>query len=430
MFKVNFNVVKTISKDKIKIAVIGSGVSGLVSAWLLSRHHDVSIFEKNDYVGGHVHTHTFESSIGPQNVDSGFIVFNDKTYPNFEKIITSLGIKFQDTTMGFSLKTDDDFEYSGNSFRSLFAKKRHIFSPRFYSFLSNIVKFNKCSLNNLNSVSEDVTLNTYLKSINVSQLSIDNYIVPMGASIWSTDPHKILDMPAVFFLKFLSNHGLLNISNRPQWRVICNGSKSYVEKLIDSMNTTIHLATPVKSISRTNSGVCLDLADKKLDFDKVVLATHSDQALQLLNDPTDDEKNALSNIKYQKNTATIHTDIRILPKRKSAWSSWNYFKSKKQKSVLLTYNMNILQNLKSDEVFNVTINDPGIINPNKILKIINYEHPLFTVDSINAKKKISSLNGSNHTYFCGAYLGNGFHEDGVKSALEVCDQFNIGLDNE
>ena len=418
------------TNKKLKIAVVGSGVSGLVTAWLLSRHHDVSIFEKNDYTGGHVHTHTFDSSAGPQNVDSGFIVFNDKTYPNFEKIINSLDVEFQDTTMGFSLKTDDDFEYSGNSMSSLFAKKRHVFSPKFYSFLLNIIKFNKSSMSTMSSIKEDVTLEEYLKSINVSQLSIDNYIIPMGASIWSTDPHKMLDMPAVFFLKFLSNHGLLNISDRPQWRVICNGSKSYVEKLIASMKCTLHLDTPVKSISRNENGVSLELSDKKVDFDKVILATHSNQSLKLLNDPTDEEVNVLSNIKYQKNTATIHTDISILPKRKSAWSSWNYFKSKKQKSVLLTYNMNILQNLKSKEVFNVTINDPGIINTNKILKTINYEHPLFTVDSVSAKKKIPSMNGSNHTYFCGAYCGNGFHEDGVNSALEVCKKFNIGLDSE
>ena len=415
---------------KLKIAVVGSGVSGLVTAWLLSKHHDVSIFEKNDYVGGHVHTHTFESSIGPQNVDSGFIVFNDRTYPNFEKIINSLGVEFQDTTMGFSLKTDDDFEYSGNSMSSLFAKKRHLFSSKFYSFLLNIIKFNKSSMSIMSSLNEDVTLEEHLKSINVSQLAIDNYIIPMGASIWSTDPYKMLEMPALFFLKFLSNHGLLNISDRPQWRVVCNGSKSYVEKLIASMKCTLHLDTPVKSVSRNEDGVNLELSDKKVDFDKVILATHSNQSLQLLNDPTDEEMSVLKNIKYQKNTATIHTDISILPKRKSAWSSWNYFKSKEQKSVVLTYNMNILQNLKSKEVFNVTINDPGIINSNKILKTINYEHPLFTVDSVRAKKKIPSMNGSNHTYYCGAYCGNGFHEDGVNSALEVCKNFNIGLNSE
>ena len=196
------------------------------------------------------------------------------------------------------------------------------------------------------------------------------------------------------------------------------------------MKCTLHLDTPVKSVSRNEDGVNLELSDKKVDFDKVILATHSNQSLQLLNDPTDEEMSVLKNIKYQKNTATIHTDISILPKRKSAWSSWNYFKSKEQKSVVLTYNMNILQNLKSKEVFNVTINDPGIIDSNKILKTINYEHPLFTVDSVSAKKKIPSMNGSNHTYYCGAYCGNGFHEDGVNSALEVCKNFNIGLDSE
>ena len=196
------------------------------------------------------------------------------------------------------------------------------------------------------------------------------------------------------------------------------------------MSGSVHLNMPVKSVSRNNQGVCLEFTDQKIDFDKVVLATHSDQALKLLKDSSNEEINILSNIKYQKNIATIHTDISILPKRKSAWSSWNYFKSKKQKNVVLTYNMNILQNLKSDEVFNVSINAPDIINPDKILKTINYEHPLFTIDSVNAKKKIPSLNGSKHTYFCGAYCGNGFHEDGVNSALEVCRSFNIGLDNE
>ena len=417
-------------KNKIKVAVIGSGVSGLVCSWLLSKYHDVTLFEKNDYAGGHVHTHAFESSVGIQNIDSGFIVFNDRTYPNFEKIINSLGVRFQNTSMGFSLKTDDDFEYSGNSLRSLFAKKSNFFSPKFYSFLLNIIKFNKSSLNSISSLDETITLKKYLKSINVSQMSIDNYIIPMGASIWSTDPDNMFEMPAVFFLKFLRNHGLLNISDRPQWRVISGGSKSYVDKLLKSMGGTIHLNTPVKSVSRNKLGVCLELRDKKMNFDKVVLATHSNDSLKLLKDPTDQEESVLSKIKYQKNIATIHTDIGILPKRKSAWSSWNYYKSKKQKSVLLTYNMNILQNLKSEEVFNVTINDPGIIDPNKTLKTISYEHPLFTVDSVDARKKIPSINGLNHTYFCGAYCGNGFHEDGVNSALEVCKNFNIGLDNE
>ena len=416
--------------NKLKVAVIGSGVSGLICSWLLSKRHDVTVFEKNDYPGGHVHTHSFESSVGMQNVDSGFIVFNDRTYPNFEKIINNLGVKFQDTSMGFSLKTEDDFEYSGNSIRSLFAKKRHIFSPKFYSFLLNIIKFNKSSIYRIASLDDSVTLKTYLKSLNVSQMSIDNYIVPMGASIWSTDPLNMLDMPAVFFLRFLKNHGLLNISDRPQWRVICNGSKSYVDKLIASMDSKFHLNSPVESVSRNKGGVCLELKDRKMNFDKVILATHGNDSLKLLKDPTYEEESVLSKIKYQKNIATIHTDTSILPKRKSAWSSWNYFKSKKQKSVLLTYNMNILQNLKSEEVFNVTINDSGIVNPDKILKTISYEHPLFTIESVDAKKKIPSINGLNHTYFCGAYCGNGFHEDGVNSALEVCKNFNIGIDNE
>ena len=416
------------TSKKNKVAVIGSGISGLAAARILNKKFDVHLFEKNDYLGGHTHTHELNSSIGIQNVDSGFIVFNDRTYPNFIKLLNSLDVKSQETEMGFSLKTEDDFEYSGNSFGSLFAKKRHLVSFNFYSFLKEIVRFNKYSRLNQN-INKKSTLSDFLKEIKVSSFTIENYIVPMGAAIWSTSPKMMLEMPAFFFIRFLKNHGLLNIFDRPQWRVVKGGSKSYVKKIIKPFSNQIYLNKAVKSVFRHDDYIELKGYEFSEKFDKVIIATHSDQALKILSNPTENEKEVLSKIKYQKNVATIHTDTNILPKRKKAWSSWNYFRHQKSKNVVLTYNMNILQRLSSPETFCVTINDPGVVDPTKIIKKINYEHPLFTYESVSAQKKINEVNANKRVLFCGAYCGNGFHEDGLKSALNVCNQFNLSIDD-
>ena len=420
------------NNKKFNIAIIGSGVSGLVSSLILSRKHNVTIFEKNSYLGGHVHTHKLNDVNGTFNVDSGFIVYNENTYPNFIKLMKILDVDTQNTSMGFSYTDDNDFEYSGNSFSSLFAKKSNLVNFSFYRFIYNILKFNKIALRDMDNLDLQIKLIDYLKKNKISNSLIEKYIIPMGSAIWSTDPNTMKDMPAKFFIRFFKNHGLLDVRNRPQWKVIKNGSFQYVKKIYKQLkknDTKIFLEHNVNKVTRDKNKVTLKIDGKEeKQFDKVVFACHSDQTLRLLEDASQDEINILGDIQYQKNTATIHTDINILPNREKAWSSWNYLSTKKSNKVILTYNMNILQSLKSKDVFCVTINDPGLINNNKIIKTINYSHPLFSKSSIKAQSKKSLINGKNNTFFSGAYWGYGFHEDGVNSALDVCNHFNMSLD--
>ncbi len=415
--------------QRYKIAVIGSGISGLVSAYLLNKKHDVTLFEKNDYLGGHTHTHEILDGNNILNVDSGFIVYNENTYPNFIKLLDELEVDRQMTTMGFSVKSNHkDFEYSGNSLNSVFSQRRNLFNPQFLRMLWDISRFNKKAINDIDNLSLEKTLDEYLKENSYSSSFINNYIIPMGSAIWSTSPRMMVDMPALFFIKFFNNHGLLKISNRPQWWVVKNGSNQYVKKIIDRSSINIKLSSKIKSINREHDKVQIATSQSKYSFDKVVIATHSDQALKLLANPTSNEKNILGNIKYQKNTALIHTDTSILPNRNRAWSSWNYLLgNQKDEAVILTYNMNILQNLKSNLTYCVTINNNQKINKNKIIKEIVYHHPLFTIDSVRAQQSYDKINGFNNTFFCGAYWGNGFHEDGVNSALKVCSKFNLSL---
>ena len=413
---------------KLKIAIIGSGISGLTSAYILNKKHDITIYEKNDYIGGHTHTHKIPENNTTFNVDSGFIVYNENTYPNFIRLLDLLNVERQHSNMGFSVKTSyKDFEYSGNSIGSIFAKKSNMFNPYFLNMLKSILRFNKVSIKDLDKIDASTSLIEYLKSKRFSSYFIKYYIVPMAAAIWSTSPKMILKMPALFFIKFFNNHGLLQVKNRPQWWVIKNGSKQYVKKIINQFNGTINLNTPVIKVSRNENQVIIKTKTNSDVFDAVIFATHSDQSLRLLQDYSDDEKNILSKIKYQKNTALIHTDTSILPKRKNAWSSWNYLLNKDDDTVTLTYNMNILQSLNASKTYCVTINDCDLIDKDKIIKKINYEHPLFTKDTIESQNNKNLINGVNNTYFCGAYWGNGFHEDGVNSALDVCKHFGMEL---
>ena len=419
------------NKHKLKIAIIGSGISGLTSAYILSKKHEVYLFEKNDYIGGHTHTHEIKENTNNINVDSGFIVYNENTYPNFIKLLDILNIERQHTEMGFSVKSNSqDFEYAGNSINSIFSQRKNIFKPSFLKMVYDILKFNYQSKRDIKKISTNITLKQYLDSSSYSKEFIDKYIIPMGAAIWSTSPELMLQVPAVFFIRFFKNHGLLDITNRPQWWVIKNGSNQYVKEIIKPFKENIKLNTKISSIKRKNNGAEVSYGDNKEFFDSVIIATHSDQALLLIDDLTDKESDILGKIKYQKNTALLHTDTSILPNRKIAWSSWNYLINHDQeKIVTLTYNMNILQTLKSNKTYCVTINDSTNIDKSKILKEIKYSHPLFTIDSVDAQKRKDEICGKNDTYFCGAYWGYGFHEDGVNSALDVCKKFGLSLDD-
>ena len=410
-----------------KIAIIGSGISGLTAAYLLNRKHDVTIFEANDYIGGHTHTHKVNIDGKKYSVDTGFIVYNERTYPNFIKLLDLLNVERQLSTMGFSVKSiSKDYEYAGESLNSLFAKRSNIFRFGFLRMLYEMYHFGKKADSSGIGLDASVTLGDYLKKEKYSGEFINYFIIPMGAAIWSTPANKVLNMPAYFFIKFFYNHGMLETINRPNWWVIKNGSSEYIKKIIRGFENKINLSTPVKTVARKNEGIEIQLAKKEetLKFDSVIFATHSDQALDMLENPTDTEKDILSSIPYQKNEVLLHTDSSVLPRRKLSWASWNYqLDSDPALPVVLTYNMNILQSINCKETLCVTLNDHNSVDETKILKKITYHHPLFNGKSIEAQKRKSEISGVNNTHYCGAYWRNGFHEDGVVSALDVCKDF-------
>ena len=415
-----------------KIAIIGSGISGLTCAYMLNRKHDITIFEKNDYIGGHTHTHEIEYSGRKWNIDSGFIVYNERTYPNFINILDRLGVERQLTRMGFSVKSEkNDLEYAGHSLNGLFAQRSNLFRPSFIRMLRSMWRFNSEARSDLKGLDSETTLGEYLKSNGYPEEFIQHFIIPIGAAIWSTVPNQMMDMPAIFFIRFFENHGMLQIVDRPNWWVITGGSKRYVEKMVDGFENKIRLSSPVKNVKREGGSITVQFGANSLEsenFDSVIFATHSNQSLAMLDAPTKAEVEILSAIKYQKNDALLHYDDSILPKRKNAWSSWNYLLDEDQsKAVALTYNMNILQSLKSDRTFCVSLNSGNLVDESKVIKELSYDHPLFTTSSINAQSRKHEISGKNNTYYCGAYWRNGFHEDGVMSALDVCKDFGESL---
>ena len=415
-----------------KIAIIGSGISGLTAAYILNRAHDITMFEQNDYVGGHTHTHDLEFDGKKLAVDSGFIVYNERTYPNFINLLDQLGVKRQQTRMGFSVKSEiHNLEYAGHSLNGLFACRSNLFKPSFIKMLLSMLQFNKKARADLDVIDPDTTLGEYLNDNNYPDEFINNYIIPIGAAIWSTVPTNMMNIPAIFFIRFFENHGLLQIVDRPKWWVVKGGSKRYVEKMISNFKEKIRLSTPVKKVKRDENKVMVTFGSNNQhaeSFDAVVFATHSTQSLELLDQPTEAEVEILGAIPYQKNDALLHYDDSILPKRKLAWASWNYLLDQNQgKPVALTYNMNILQGLTCTKTFCVTLNSENQVNPEKVIKYLSYEHPLFTLEGIKAQKRKHEISGVNNTYYCGAYWQNGFHEDGVVSALDVCSHFGETL---
>ena len=414
-----------------KIAIIGTGISGLTAAYVLNREHEITVFEKNDYIGGHTHTHSIDSNDRSLAVDSGFIVYNEVTYPHFIKLLNQLKVERQKTTMGFSVKSvAKNLEYAGNSLKSVFAQHRNYFRPSFLIMLWDILRFNEKAKADLDMLSPEVTLGSYLSENRFSQAFTHNYVIPMGAAIWSTKARSMLEMPALFFIRFFKNHGLLQMKNRSGWWVIKGGSKQYVKKMIEHFSERICLNTAVTSIKRLQEKVAIRTGSDNNEeiFDAVVIATHSDQALDLLADPSPQEREILGALPYQQNEALLHTDDSVLPERKLAWASWNYHLNQNTDQPLaMTYNMNILQSLAAPETYCVTLNSNQLVDKDKVLKELQYEHPLFTRAGIIAQQRKGEISGVNNTYYCGAYWRNGFHEDGVVSALEVCSDFGLTL---
>lgn len=411
-----------------KIAIIGSGISGLSCAYYLHRDHEVHVYERSERIGGH--TATVDVAMGGRRfaIDTGFIVFNDWTYPNFIALMDELGVSSKATRMSFSLSDrDSGLEYAGSNLNTLFAQRSNLASPKFLGMLRDIVRFNKESVADLEAgkLSPDMSLGEYLQRGKYGRAFIDYYLVPMGAAIWSADVPVMLDFPLQFFVRFFRNHGLLSVRNRPQWRVIEGGSREYLKPLSDPFARNIHTGAQIEQVRRLDKGAQLQLKDGRTEhFDAVVFACHSDQALALLADASPLEREILGAIPYQNNEVTLHTDTRLLPKLERAWSAWNYQRRPGTERPTLTYNMNILQGLSAPETFCVTLNDRAAINPNKILGQFDYAHPVFTLPGIAAQERWQEIN-SGKTWFCGAYWRNGFHEDGVHSALKVANGIGV-----
>ena len=415
-----------------RIAVVGSGISGLVAAYLLSGEHDVSVFEANDYIGGHTHTVDVTWQGERHAIDTGFIVCNDRTYPNFLKLLDHLGVARKPTSMSFSVRSDRaNLEYNGTSLNALFAQRRNLFRPSFYRMLKDILRFNRESLELLDDPSDSVTVGEYLDRHKYSKEFIEQYLVPMGAAIWSCPPGTFELFPMRFIVEFYHNHGLLSLKNRPQWYVIEGGSKRYVEKLTESFRDKIRLNCPVSSVRRYPDHVELLMGKRTSEeFDQVIFACHSDQALDILTDPSRKERELLGEFPYQQNIAVLHTDPAILPRARKAWASWNYhLRQEDTAQATVTYNMNILQSLSSKHVFNVTLNETDLIDPARIIRTMTYHHPIYTTKRALAQARHGELIQQNRTSFCGAYWGNGFHEDGVNSALAVCQSFGVTLED-
>ncbi|WP_095099887.1 NAD(P)/FAD-dependent oxidoreductase [Pseudomonas sp. Irchel 3A5] len=414
-----------------KIAIIGSGIAGLTSAYLLNRSHDITVFEAADWIGGHTHTVDVKVNGRDYAIDTGFIVFNDWTYPNFIRLLGQLGVNFKPTEMSFSVSDPKTrTEYNGNNLNSLFAQRSNLLSLSFWGMLRDILRFNREALADLESqrIAHDTTLGDYLHSRGYGERFIEHYIVPMGAAIWSMSLADMLAFPLQFFVRFFKNHGLLSVSNRPQWCVIEGGSSRYIEPLTASFAERIRLSCPVNRVERDAEGVTIHSAAGSERFDKVVFACHSDQALKMLAQPSAAEQEILGALPYAENDVVLHTDIRLLPKRPLAWASWNYrLGGGKQQLAAVTYDMNILQGIDSDTTFCVSLNQTDAIDPNKILARYTYAHPQYSLAGVDAQARWPELAGINHTWFCGAYWANGFHEDGVVSGLRVASALGESL---
>ena len=410
-----------------KIAIIGSGISGLTAAYLLNRQHDISVFEASSWVGGHTHTVDVQVDGRHYAIDTGFIVFNDWTYPNFIELLKQLDVGYQPTEMSFSVCDPvSGVEYNGNTLNSLFAQRRNLLSPAFWGMLRDILRFNREAVDDLQQqrVASDLSLGDYLEQRGYGQRFIQQYIVPMGAAIWSMSLADMLNFPLQFFLRFFKNHGLLSVTDRPQWQVIKGGSSSYVAPLSASFAERIRLNCAVQRVERDASGVTVHSAVGSERFDKVVFACHSDQALKMLAEPSTAEQEILGALPYADNDVVLHTDTRLLPKRPLAWASWNYrLGGPTNQPAALTYNMNILQGLQSDTTFCVSLNQTVAIDPSTILARYTYAHPQYSLAGVAAQARWQELLGANHSYFCGAYWANGFHEDGVVSGLRVASAF-------
>lgn len=405
--------------NKRKIAIIGSGIAGLTCGYYLSGNHEVTLYESEGRLGGHTHTVAVDWEGEQSKIDTGFIVFNDRTYPNFIELMESNHVPYQPTEMSFSVRNDAiDLEYSGHNLNTLFAQRSNIWRPKFWKMLRDIVRFN-ADVRDSAEGAPNLTVGEYLNGKGYSAMFKDNYVLPMISAIWSMGLEQALALPLLFFARFFDNHGLLNITQRPQWYTIIGGSDEYIGPLTQSYQKSIRLNTPVTRVERKETFVRVHTAHDEQLYDDVILACHGDQALKLLVSPTNHEKRVLGNFQFSDNSVVLHTGTSHLPRRRNAWASWNYHVvDVATEQSVLSYNMNMLQRIKKKNTYLVTLNQD--IDPHYVIQQFNYQHPIFTAATLQSQQQWESISGSDRIHYCGAYWFNGFHEDGVRSALRVC----------
>ncbi len=405
-----------------QVAIVGAGIAGLAAAHLLHPRHEITVFEAADYAGGHTNTVRVDTPNETHHIDTGFVVFNDRNYPNFERLMRGLGVGWQPSTMSFSVSDPSGgFEYSSGSPNGLFADRRNLLVPSFYRMVLELKRFHRAARALLREGDDRVSLREWLERQRFSGEFIERLIVPQVSAVWSADPRQLWSFPARFLAQFFYNHGALGFRGRPRWKAITGGSASYVEALTAPFLHRIRLRAPVRAIRRGPDHVELAVGGSEPQrFDHVVLATHSDQALSLLTDASGRERDILGAIPYQPNEAILHTDVRLLPRRRRAWASWNYHLLEESNGhTTVTYHMNRLQSLRAEREFCVTLNLGERIDPGRVIKRIEYAHPVYTPEGLKAQARVREISGRERTHFCGAYWGWGFHEDGVKSALRV-----------
>jgi predicted NAD/FAD-binding protein len=411
-----------------RIAVVGSGIAGLGAAWRLSQAHEVVLFEAQDRLGGHTHTHRVVQAGRDYAVDTGFIVFNRHNYPLLSGLFDELGVESQPTTMGFSVQdAASGLEYNATSLDAMFCQRRNLLSPRFLRMVREIIRFYRESPALLEGEEAGPTLGDYLREHGYSPMFVRDHLVPMASALWSSPADRILAFPARYLVRFMANHRMLQVEGRPEWRVVRGGSSSYLRALERRWPVQVRLASPVRSVRRDEGAVHLRNDAGEEAFDQVVLACHSDEALALLADPSPDEREVLGAIAYQDNDTVLHTDARLLPRRRAAWAAWNaYVPAEPGAACTVSYCMNLLQSLDSPDPFVVTLNRTEAIDPARILARMRYRHPVYSHASVRAQSLRNRINGQRRTWFAGAYWGFGFHEDGLRSGFEVADALGGG----
>ena len=405
-----------------KIAVVGSGISGLSAAYYLSKRHKVDLYEQNNHFGGHSYTYDIKEENKIVPVDLGFIVFNELTYPNLIHFFNELNVPFEKSNMSFSVSVKKtNIEYGGGGLNAIFANKLNLFNFNFLKMIREIINFYNYAPSLLNRVKEEETLGDYLEKSRLSEYFIEYHIIPMVAAIWSMPFSKAKEMPLKLFLNFFINHGLFRLKNRPQWYTVTNRSRTYVKKILKKISGEIFKNYKINNISRNDDNVRVSIGNEYLDYDQVVLACHADQSLNILNDPTEKENDILNKFTYVRNMAFLHTDTNLMPLRKKAWSSWNSIS--KDNKTCVTYWLNKLQNLKTDKNYFLTLNPAEKIDENKVIKQEQFTHPYFNNENVSLQKDLHLLQGRKRTWFCGSYFGYGFHEDGLKSSMELIKNF-------